>query len=1223
MEPTAPSPHPKRGIRWMRWVGALAVLLALFAVIGFFVAPPIVKSQAEKIASEQLGRKVTLGGVEINPFTLRVALRDLAIADQDRAKPLFAFERLEVDAEWLTLFKRGIVIRAVTLTRPAASVVRFKDGRYNFTDIVEKFSAGPKNEPGPPPRFSVNNIRLIEGRVDFDDRAVEEQHALTDLNIGVPFVSSFPADVKIDVKPELSAKLNGDPLGVKGDSTPFADDLDTTLALRLEKFHFARYLDYVPMALAFKVPAGELTAALDVEFKRGVKGAADTLLVRGTASVDGLAVTDAAGKPLVAWKSLVVKLREIDVTGGKGTIESVTLNEPAVHAERTRAGEINLLALVPAVGAKDPASAPAKPAAAKPDAKPFALEIERIALEAGRIEWSDAAPLRPFRAVLSPINAVVTGFNLPGERGAEVTLDAKTDAGGEIEHRGRFALAPLAASGELSLKGVRAKWLAPYYEHVAPVIIDDGTLEASASYSIADKAGAPMDIAIAPLRATIDKTRLLERDGKTERAAIGRTTVAIERLDLTKRVAIVERAGLENARVVVVRNKDGSINWTQSLAGVAVESAAHAQPAAQPSAKPAAKPAAPAAEPDWTWQVKSFDAKALAIRFEDRAASAPVALNLAPTEVSVQNLASAPNTSTRVALKTTLDRGATIVASGPITLAPLAGALALDVRGLPIQPFQPYFADAVNIVVNAGNVTTQGSVGFAQPPDGPISVGFQGDLTVADLDTADKVSGERLLRWKSLLLSQLRVGTSSKVVDVSDIALTDFFARIIVTANGRLNLQDLIAGNEAASADPKPEAQTSAPSTDTTAAQTKPPAPPADPATAPDIRFSKITLQNGNVNFSDFFIRPNYSANLTNITGGVTEITAEKAGDVLIRGRVDNSAPLEVSGQVNPLAKDLFLDIRGEARDIDLPPFTPYAAKYAGYGIEKGKLSFKVDYKIKDRKLAADNTVILDQLTFGQRIESPTATKLPVLLAVALLKDRNGVIDLNLPITGTLDDPQFSVGGLIWRAVLNLLTKAVVAPFSLIAAAFSGGGSEELSFVEFEAGANTFGAKAEEKLATLTKALTDRPNVKLDIAGRIDPATDREAMQRARLAGLVRAQKIADMARTGNASEKPETVQVSVEEYPRFLEAAWRAQAKPARGVKPPPTSEMEKLLADTVGVTDEDLRRLANERSQRAKDALVAAGIAGERVFITAPKLSAEGVQGGGATTRAEFALR
>ena len=253
-----------------------------------------------------------------------------------------------------------------------------------------------------------------------------------------------------------------------------------------------------------------------------------------------------------------------------------------------------------------------------------------------------------------------------------------------------------------------------------------------------------------------------------------------------------------------------------------------------------------------------------------------------------------------------------------------------------------------------------------------------------------------------------------------------------------------------------------------------------------NIAVGKIALQGGNINFSDFFVRPNYSANLTGVGGTVSAITPETPGEIELRGKVDDIAPLEITGKINPLARDLFLDIKAAATDIELPPLSPYSMKYAGYGIERGKLSVKVKYLVENRKLTAENNVYLDQLTFGEKVDSPTATKLPVLLAVALLKDRNGVIDVNLPVGGSLDDPQFSVGAIIVQVIVNLITKAVTAPFALLGAAFGGG--EELAYLEFDPGSAKLDAADETKLKSIAKALTERPGLKLDVAGRVDPA---------------------------------------------------------------------------------------------------------------------------------------
>jgi hypothetical protein len=407
-----------------------------------------------------------------------------------------------------------------------------------------------------------------------------------------------------------------------------------------------------------------------------------------------------------------------------------------------------------------------------------------------------------------------------------------------------------------------------------------------------------------------------------------------------------------------------------------------------------------------------------------------------------------------------------------------------------------------------------------------------------------------------------------------------------------------------------------------------PPAPaagtPAAEAQKLPVSVGRVELVRGNVNFSDLFIQPNYSANLTDVAGSVTATSAERAGEIALEARVDHTAPVEIKGRVNPFAPQLALDLTGKVRDLDLPPLTTYSAKYAGYGIEKGKLSFEVHYRIEDRKLAAENRLVLDQLTFGPRVESPTATKLPVLLAVALLRDRNGVIDIRLPISGSIDDPKFSVGGLIIQVIVNLIGKAVTAPFALLAAAFGGG--EELSTLEFAASSAVLGPEAQKRADTLAKALADRPGLKLDIAGHADPAGDREALRRAAVDDALRREKMKSLAAAGTATASSAQVSIGADERNRWLAAAYREAPLPDRPrnaigmLKEVPPAEMEAMLYAQAKVEDDALRALANTRAQAVKDAIAAKGVPGERLFLLAPRLGAEGgATGAGASTVAK----
>ena len=350
--------------------------------------------------------------------------------------------------------------------------------------------------------------------------------------------------------------------------------------------------------------------------------------------------------------------------------------------------------------------------------------------------------------------------------------------------------------------------------------------------------------------------------------------------------------------------------------------------------------------------------------------------------------------------------------------------------------------------------------------------------------------------------------------------------------------------------------------------------------------------------------------------------------------RVAGTAPVEVQGRIHPFAAELSLDVTAKARDIDLPPLTPYSLKYAGYGIEKGKLAFEVHYQIENRKLSAQNRLVLDQLTFGEHVPSPTATTLPVRLAVALLKDSRGVIDVRLPISGSLDDPKFSIGGLIVQVIVNLLTRAATAPFALLSAALGGG--EELSTLTFAAGRAAIGEEVQGRVDTLAKALADRPGVKLEIGGRADPVADREALRHVAVEAALKREKTKSLAADGGAPASVDEVTLGPEERSRWLAAAYRAAPLPDRPrnalgmLKDVPPAEMEAMLLAHAQVDDESLRMLANARAQSVKDALVAKGVASERLFLVAPRLGSEpggapapGAPTPAATARVDLALR
>ena len=290
--------------------------------------------------------------------------------------------------------------------------------------------------------------------------------------------------------------------------------------------------------------------------------------------------------------------------------------------------------------------------------------------------------------------------------------------------------------------------------------------------------------------------------------------------------------------------------------------------------------------------------------------------------------------------------------------------------------------------------------------------------------------------------------------------------------------------------------------------------------------------------------------------------------DVDLRGQLENHSPLSITGKLNPLSRDLFADLTLSFKDIDLTPMSPYSGTYVGYIIAKGKLNLDLDYHIEHQQIDADNRVMIDQFTFGDRVESDKATSLPVGLAIALLKDKNDEIHLDIPISGNLNDPKFSIAGAVWTIVRNLLVKAATSPFALLSAL--GGGDQDFSSVDFANGVVTLDDKQLEKLQSLAKMLSDRPGLTLEITGFADADNDPEAYRQAQLQRMISQAKFAELADEGKTPESISDVTVSAEEYPDYLLQVYKdAEFPRPRNVigmlKDLPDEEMEKLLLANI----------------------------------------------------------
>lgn len=1265
--------------RWIRRAAwCLGGLLALW-LLAWLVVPPVARAQIEKHASQALGRTVTVDKVEFLPWMLEATVRGLSIASQDGTTAQVQVARIHVDAELQSLWRLAPVIDSLQVDEPVIHVAQTEPGRYDFDDVLARFGPKPGQDepPSSPQGFALYNIVLQGGAIDFDDRTVGKTHTLRQIRLDIPFLSNLPADREVKVLPRLAFALNGSHFDSAAQATPFADSRQTEARLKIDGFDLGPFGGYLPDSVPLRLKAGVLGADLRFSFEQAPQR---QFKITGQVALNDVQTTDGAGAPFLEFDVLQVALKDVQPLQRRVELDSIDWRGARAHLRRDASGAVGLAqggqtAAVPAASPGQ-AKASANESAKESQESPWQFRLGRLRLADSAVEWTDASlPGAAAAWKAEELQLEASAIALPFTQPLQFRASARLSGGGAKGDAARLAIQGQATDAvgraAVSVRGLPVAMAAPYLASVLKPSVG-GVLDADLGLA---RNGDAMAAKVAML--TLDKLTLecaaqagcqTLRDAGVAQAG-GNTLLEGGRLEvgnamvlLPRRQVTLGRVSLQQPRVLLARAQDGAWMYEQWLARTGAAASAEVT---APVGRASAAPAQAARQQPWRLKLDTLDVQGASLAFRDAAAVRPVALNLTGLNARLQGVSLADGKMAPMAVQLDTRVGAGRVEPGRLIYeGTVAAADAMSVQGkiraqhLPLHALEPYVAPSLNVDILRAEGSFAGDLRYVQPRQGDplLSVGGNASLDEVRVRAAASEvvgrgqgrdgrrvaqpgevgeAGEELLRWKSLALRGVALNMKPGqplALDVAETALSDFFARIILQEDGRINLQSIgktaaPEGAEGASAESPASTQAAASEAAPAAVAGAAPANPMEPV----IRFGPVSLANGSIRFSDYFIKPNYSADLSELTGRLSAFssTAPQAGaqpemaELELRGRAQGTASLEVSGRLNPLVKPLALDIQGRMRDLELPPLTPYSVKYAGHGIERGKLNMDVSYKVlPSGQLTASNKLVLNQLVFGDPVEGAPAS-LPVRLAVALLADRNGVIDVDLPISGSLNDPEFRLGAVILKVIGNLVMKAITAPFSLLAGAF-GGGDEE-GVVAFAPGSPALDEKARQQLDKIAAELNNRPALKVTVVGWAQPQAEQEAWKRQRLQDMVQGYKRREVARAGDAAA--DVAPVSEAEYPALLAEVYRrADIKKPRNLvgmaKNLPQAEMEALLLDSLEVPDNAMPDLALARGVAVRDYLASRQVASDRLFVGASKLEPAGEAGAAWTPKAQLTL-
>ncbi len=897
------------------------------------------------------------------------------------------------------------------------------------------------------------------------------------------------------------------------------------------------------------------------------------------------------GKEQIGFEKLYANLQIDSLWSRALHLQQVELVKPRTEVLFDKQGKLNLAQLF-----KLPAS---DPGPQEPAGKPFPLRIDQIRLADGYLHFQDVRPSDPIEFLYDSLNFELTNLSTLSEDNADMTLVAAGPNGGQIDWVGRISLVPITSEGTLKITDGKMKLWWPYVRDALPLALKDGVLNFSTAYKL--NLAKETELQLTGASASIAPFALDTPDGRPlvrlQRLEVSDTTV-----DLAKQKVTVGKIRSQKLETWAAREADGQLDWQKLFASSpakpsapkkpkvdekAAESPAVTETTAQAKAQPVA------ADKPWQVMLQDVQLRDYQVHLADRVPAEPVLLDIGPLNLDMQNFDSLNTRPFNLKLDTGFGKQGRLSATGDVNLAPVSARLNVTTKDVDLRVAQAYITPFIRLELRSGML--DGDLAVSLQGADPLALNVTGKARVNQLHTLDTLKQRDFVRWQQLELEGLdyRHGQS---LAISRVNLDQPYARFMINDDRSTNVDDLLI--------PQPADQQARPEPRKATAQDKPLA----------IRVGEVNIKNGSANFADFTLTPNFATAVQQLNGriGTIDNSQSRPAPVDIEGKVDRYAPVTIKGSVNPFDPMASLDIATSFKRVELTTLTPYSGKFAGFRIRKGRLNLDLHYLITEGRLKAQNKVLVEQLQLGERVDSPDAVDLPIRLAVALLKDSQGRITIELPVEGDLNNPQFSVMPIVWQTLRNLVVRAATAPFKMLGGLVAGGSSEDLGTVSFAPGSSELGPDTQKALDKLSAALKERPSLRLEIEGTSAAASDGPLIAQQRLEREYQYTYYKILQRRGEkVPARAGLLVVPEDEKSPMLEGIYRARLKqqpPAQWQdlgKEERSNQMRAAVLKFWSGNEALLRELGQERASSIKDYLVQKGqLEDERVYFVDAQL-------------------
>ncbi len=824
--------------------------------------------------------------------------------------------------------------------------------------------------------------------------------------------------------------------------------------------------------------------------------------------LSNLHLTQPEGKPLFGFREMDINLSLSSVVRFAAVFDAIRLDGAEVDVALLSDGGLNWTALIDSLGSKEP------------DPEKTVSEPPRLVI--GHFELSDvqlnlADEKSNFKTRIAPIKLELNDISTLPDSEGNYSIHARTTMGADISWQGKMELNPVTVTGGLRIDNFNLTQLAPYLEQFMPGKPPEGRFDFATEYqlkhngqqlgltlsnlgfkfqnlqldlgkslpevaiqSIEVKDGRydqlANSLALGSLALSGSEIAMQHSSGKVKFFQLGKLSVENAQVNLARQSVSADRLSLDTGAVSAVRNKQGQIDL---LTAVQDLSRAMATPPGKPDARvPVAKP--------WHYRVGKVDLDKFSVALQDESTSP--AANLALNDIALHVDGVSDNFAASVPVRFSLSapEGGTLEIAGKVAFSPMNVDMQVKLSELALKPVQPYLGSVAKLDLVSGQFSTEGHANYNK-----LGGKYKGNFALNNLRLLESDTGETFLAWNSLGTRELTV--TQKMLGIPVLDIDHLESKLIIDKNKVMNISRIMNKNEAA--DGMPAKGAAAPAATVT---NKEPAPAVAPAFITNV--DRVRIRNSAMMFADHSLSLPFGTRIHHLRADIKGISSrpDSVAQLEVDGQVDDYGTMQANGQINLFNPTDQLDIKVLFGNIEMTRMTPYSTTFAGRKIESGKLSLDLAYNIKQHKLAGENKIIMDKLTLGKRIENSTASDLPLDLAIAILQDADGRIDLGLPVSGSLDDPKFSYGGIIWKVFINVMGKVVTSPFRLIGAMFDGGGGDGFDSIVFAAGEAELAPAEREKILQVAAALNKRPGLALTVHG-VYADADKPALQNRQL----------------------------------------------------------------------------------------------------------------------------